>query len=468
MLSFLSANKQMSTDALYELRSLYKDWVPFFYEVGTPNYIDLWHDVPYYGKTDQKGILYTPKTEKLNYALGDNLITFDFVYSAFQDFRTFLRRAAAIGKTSLPAIFNNFNVHKSFVDSLQRYSDYILSQINTYNVALIQSGKTVIDPIRYIVDFIDTLGAADEIISYYSFFASEQTNILSTGLALEFFNSDHDNDAGKIEFYLSTDQFALYAQTAANFGFRVNKNAPWMLIADLNSKPMKGFRSINKSGETIDIDGYLKLNFIPLGKDEDKPDFSYLFENYHDKVINWTYVLLQAVLSYGYNDYRKRKQTASISGGVEVFPDSNFRNVMNSHVIRKPDIIVEIKEINNAQLNNTFFLTILEKILKQEFKADCDVKYRTFRKKYDLMKKHDDKLSKSLDLLEHFYSSTRIFDPNTKKPMWTIQKSLTSKNVNGNILHKNEPTISQATEKYYATNGAVAEYYIGFNDFPNI
>ena len=42
---------------LYEYRKWYKEKTSEIFEASNPNYIDLWYDVPFYGKVDTFGKL---------------------------------------------------------------------------------------------------------------------------------------------------------------------------------------------------------------------------------------------------------------------------------------------------------------------------------------------------------------------------------------------------------------------------
>ena len=72
----------------------------------------------------------------------------------------------------------------------------------------------------------------------------------------------------------------------ANFGFRVNKNAPWQIIADLNSKPMLQGRPIKttnpETGEstTTVMTPYMHQHYIPDIK-------TFFSQNYNRETVNF-------------------------------------------------------------------------------------------------------------------------------------------------------------------------------------
>ena len=53
------------------------------------------------------------------------------------------------------------------------------------------------------------------------------------------YDFDHNDDVSKNSLFLEDTHFDFYRETAKKFGFVVDKNAPWRLIADLSSSAMK-------------------------------------------------------------------------------------------------------------------------------------------------------------------------------------------------------------------------------------
>ena len=189
---------------------------------------------------------------------------------------------------------------------------------------------------------------------------------------------DADNDIDKNK-YFANPGFHKYISAAANFGFRVDKNAPWTLIADLNSKPMREGHTIIRRGQSNTVDGYLQQH--------------YTFEEFVSKV------------------------------------------------------------------PNCLFLRMLESLLKTEFKTKNNRKYHKFRKDfYDSTQDiFEEEVAFSLGDLEAFYNPTKVFDPKTLKPYWTIPKD------RRNLLTLAPDDVMIPSEKKMPTvERIVTEYYTGF------
>ena len=462
---------------LYENRRWYKEKTSEIYNQFNNNYIDLWYDVPYYGKVNRNGILMAPIRSSLEQAATFNLVTFDFVREAYEDFVFFMKRGLVQGKTTgnLKELLGDFKVKKSFNDSASTYTHYSFSAMKAFNAFVDASGEVILDFETYVCRFLKYLDLNNILFSYYSFFAGRATPINATGLAIELLNKNHDDDRSKNDFY-KEPEFHKYVQIAANFGFRVNKNAPWMLIADLQSDVMTKQRKIKRQGKVNLLPGYMIKHFIPNADS--------LFEQHYVRVIARSMTLLKEALIHGYVKYQNSMVYLVDHGKVTCEPDNNFKTITTVDVRRTPSRILNIKTYKTSlskrpassktskidlashpKFNNSFYLKMFEKILKQEYSVRLDHKYRAFKKYFDKQTTSlsDDDYSSYLDilsLLESFYTSTKMFNFSTKKPLWTHPKSsLTTKKEN--IMIPNEKVIPNI-------NKTVVEFYTELNDISNI
>lgn len=74
---------------------------------------------------------------------------------------------------------------------------------------------------------------------------SKYYNPSSTGLCIEIFNDSIGLDSVKFEKFIKSPNFEFYLLAAAKHGFFVDKNAPWRLVANLNSPRMQEYMSLN-------------------------------------------------------------------------------------------------------------------------------------------------------------------------------------------------------------------------------
>jgi hypothetical protein len=292
------------------------------------------------------------------------------------------------------------------------------------------------------------------IFSFYSFFASPLITPRCGGLALEIVLEDYNEDINK-NLYFKNPEFQKYVRAAASFGFRVNKNAPWSLVADLNSKPMRKGRTVTRRGqEPITFDGYLQQHYIP--------DLDYLFENHYDKVIDMTFFLLKTTVFKAYREYQDLMQFLVTPGKTTFTPDPSFNMASTAAIHRGRPTSTTIDKYSFTdfivKLPDCLFLRILENILRTEFKTKNNRKYHKFRKDFYILTKdyvHD--LDFTLSFLEEFYDPTKVFDPKTLKPHWTIPKN------RRNLLTLAPDDVMIPSEKKMPTvERIVTEYYTGF------
>ena len=450
--------RPINSYSLFENRRWYKEKTTEIYNNFNNNYIDLWYDVPYYGKVNRNGILMAPSKASLIYSMNHNLTTLNFVTQAFNDFVFFMKRGAAQGKTSLRTLFSDFKVKKSFYDSQSQYLNFAFSFMHAYNDYIVNNGKVVYNMETYVCEWLNFFKIQQTLFSYYSIFAGKFTPVNATGLAIEFFTDNHDSDFSKNRIY-QNPEFYKFVQTAANFGFRINKNAPWMLIADLNSAPMRTGRRIKRSGKITKVDGYMEQDFIPT--------LDYLFEQYYDRVSLSALSFLESAMIYGYKEYQSKRYIIRDEKIIYEI-DADEKLISFGNPVRDPSRLIPIDSYKSSLSKNPaslaveeadlrrifdshFYLKLFEKILKEEYKTDNDKNYRIFKNKFDQKNNSNHSIREILDVLESFYSSTKIFDPTTNKPFWVSpKKDLTNLNQHGMIPdEKEKPTVSRIVTEFY-------------------
>ena len=271
--------------------------------ITNPNYIDLWYNSPFYGKITTRGQLCVPRNDKIRLTSSNQGVnSFDFIHDAFNDFRGYILRSISMGTSNLDELFGDFRAKRSFEDSQRKYLAHAAGMMETYNSFLIASSGHVVSVGQYIESFIDffpkvhkTLGP----ICFSDFFASHRTPLSGTALSIELSLQSHNEDFGKNKIFKNESLYK-YIQAAANFGFRINKNAPWQLVADLKSKPM---RTYFNNHVIVSADS-LFHGFTTTDPETNK---TYHQEPYYVPAMLIEFYLLGRVLQWGYNEYRKIK-----------------------------------------------------------------------------------------------------------------------------------------------------------------
>ena len=436
--------RELTTKEIFYERKFYKDVVrqifinysvPVFHTFhkpsGNPNYIDLWYDTPFYGKITPFGELYIPDDARISFGGGQNLASFPFVHDAFNDFRSYVQRASNLGKADLAELFGDFGPKKSYENPKISYFRFALKFMEGFNGYLKMSKNSATNLQEYkdeFIKFYSKYGPHDKVpLSFSNFFAASGTTINATALAIELAVVNHTEDFPKNRIFESAS-FYKYIQAAANFGFRINKNAPWSLIADLKSKPMRtyfnkhGIHDVNSLFYGYQTSGghYGTPSFL-LEKDLTDAQLEELKNPhvqlpYYKSASLYEFAALGAVLFEGYSRYRKNmmyevKTSFCINSGT------NFKSRDEISVYNRTQKIVNIEKISEKQFFENYvvdasILYFIEKMKRFESKKRNHIKYEIFRKKLDYIintKSTQSALSQGLMLIGNYYNPTKIF-----------------------------------------------------------
>jgi len=254
------ANNKLNTKDLYNFRKSYSENA---YPKGKTfeEPINLWYDIPLYGKVNTNSIPVFVKTSKLS-LINDQLLL-DFVKDAAQDFLNACKSLVNAGKTCISTIISSFTVKKGYIDF---FTEHQRIQNNYKNILFdyIKSGNKQ-NEIITIKDFVT------EFFKYYEDYSNissisglsvftVKNSCYQTGLSFDVATHPHDDDFIKSQLFLNNPSFNDYTRIAGNYGFYVNRNAPWNLIANIGSKQMQQYmkkRGINS------IESLFETHFSP-------------------------------------------------------------------------------------------------------------------------------------------------------------------------------------------------------------
>ncbi len=171
----------------------------------------------------------------------------NFVADAFENFIIEFQKASISGKLDAddPYLFD-VKAYRGFIDPVKGYRDYTSKIINIFNTKFLtkERRETINDFSSFFVLFSSYLSEISESlpITFGSYITSIYSGALNTGLAIHISDLDASNDSVKEEFINSTN-FQFYKVTAEKHGFSINKNAPWILTADIASPSMLRYSS---------------------------------------------------------------------------------------------------------------------------------------------------------------------------------------------------------------------------------
>tara|TARA_R110000851_G_scaffold174822_1_gene321013 strand:+ start:1689 stop:2981 length:1293 start_codon:yes stop_codon:yes gene_type:complete len=169
-----------------------------------------------------------------------------YVASAYDQFVAEIKTAVANGKIRNAPFFQNMEVKQSYLPVRNAHRAILGAASSRFANFYIRSGrlKEIKNFNQFLIKFIDFLYEFAELNSLSSpaFLLSKSSDISTTGLVLDLELKDFSQDKDKFAF-IRSPYFEYYKKCAQRYGFYVDKNYPYRLVANLSSPAMKQFMS---------------------------------------------------------------------------------------------------------------------------------------------------------------------------------------------------------------------------------
>jgi hypothetical protein len=214
------------------------------------SYLDLWYSKPLYGKIDTKFNPVECAAAKLDLLIDDRgnsrYYALGFVADAFEAMRIYVDNMHTRGAITKDAFFYPLRAHSGWVSTNNLYRaniDRVYELFrNDFLTAALQrkvSNKLITNFDNYLpvfLEFLNHMTSTSPIPLTRSGFILKSNPYSACGLMVEIANEqDSSNDQKKYDEYFSDNQFSTYVDVAAAFGFYVDMNVPWRLVANLES-----------------------------------------------------------------------------------------------------------------------------------------------------------------------------------------------------------------------------------------
>jgi hypothetical protein len=237
-------NNESGVKEIYESRELYEEFYP-----EDTNQFDLWNALPLYGKVNTLGVAVYPKESQLSYISKSTdkkqLAVLTFVADSFKKMRehyeTVFKTNAEVGGTDF--FKEQLEPTRAWESSLLGFSDYIQSFYDKFyeNVLLGLADskriKNFNDFVAVLFDYLQTEQAAFTRMGYNE---SRNTSVLTTGLAIEIFEGEYGDDLMAYNF-TNDPNFPIYDELCRKYGFKIDRNIPWRIIANIKSSNLSPF-----------------------------------------------------------------------------------------------------------------------------------------------------------------------------------------------------------------------------------
>tara|TARA_Y100000592_G_scaffold75678_1_gene118279 strand:+ start:23585 stop:24775 length:1191 start_codon:yes stop_codon:yes gene_type:complete len=245
MSAFFREKNEESTIELYNKKRIYDNIV----KSDTRTLVNFqFAEKALYGRVDRKYIPIVPN----NYVLElkgfgaeaestQSARALNFVVDAFTDMRRqFQKKALTNGISPNEQFLSNPAVYKAYASPKQEYNQYIDAYLEAYK-QVAKSRKLMFDDFdQFVATIMPFLlkTARKKPFTYPAFVKSTFCPINVSGLVVEIADIDPANDHKKVENFIESPNWDFYLTACGNFGFMVDRNVPYRLVADIASAEM--------------------------------------------------------------------------------------------------------------------------------------------------------------------------------------------------------------------------------------
>ncbi len=214
-------------------------------------FANIYNENAMFGVVDLEGDIIAPINnpsffKAVNFANNKNIYMLDFIADAFNDMKNYLNQATLKNLLSNQSAYYNPNAKKGYqnIDNLY-ISNYLFELENFKRQALADKhlDSKIIDFKSFVKEYTKYLKKVcltnpvikSKIVPYYNF------TFFTSGLGTSFSDEDPGDDIAKyIDYYLD-EGFLCFSQACVRFGFKHDKNLPFIIIADLKSPAMEPY-----------------------------------------------------------------------------------------------------------------------------------------------------------------------------------------------------------------------------------
>lgn len=188
----------------------------------------------------QKGLKrFTTKTNK------EDLKAVNFVVDNFEAMAQRFRKHARMGLIDKDDQYlSDLKVYKAYEDPTVLYTNYVRAYFKSVASVFRQENSNIINFEQFINALNSYLEATTNSklpFTMPAFIKSRLCPLSVSGLVIEIADLKHSNDDQKIQQFVNSKNWDFYANTCNTYGFMIDMNAPWRLVADLDTVSMLSY-----------------------------------------------------------------------------------------------------------------------------------------------------------------------------------------------------------------------------------
>jgi hypothetical protein len=232
----------------YNVNKFFEDYV--LQKEYYPYQLDTWKDKKFYGLINNKEQAIYPKNEYLSLNSNDNGVSFQnmvFVSEAFQDMKKYHKSYLLNNKfNNNGSVYISLDIKASAEDLLTIHVAHLDNLYNIFSNTFLTNTRKI--NIKDFITFSKQFLSFIKLISPYfpitrsSFIKHKSCSPAVSGLTIDLATDVlYSDTATKADRFISDSNFDIFIDSARRFGFYVDKNTPWRLVADLASPVMKDY-----------------------------------------------------------------------------------------------------------------------------------------------------------------------------------------------------------------------------------
>ena len=229
----------LSSYAAYYQRLLYREEI--YPDVNYPP-LDIWYDKVYYGRIDKEQNTILPNSKNLK-QLRPGVFALDHVVNQFLAFQEKMKFALDSGICLLDgnSLITAPVAKKAYKNPIPSYNAYLNSIFSTFTSRFQRDTNKITNFDTFANLMIDFLIETSHFvpITLTNYLLGDLGSVLNTGIAIALDVADPGDDNYKYENWLSDPNFDFYVTAAKKYGFIIEKNIPWLMVADLFSNQTK-------------------------------------------------------------------------------------------------------------------------------------------------------------------------------------------------------------------------------------
>ena len=250
------------------------------YPTDGPKPIDFWYQVPLYGKINYDGeVVYLGGAKFLSTIAGektsDEVLALRPVAAAFKEFNEEYKALMAL--KSCPDApdddpLSSINPRRGWTAVNNLYHRHISNFFNSLGSTFLKENQRERSLVNF-GDFVKLFAEAVDMtagkmpITKTAYVKSNLCTHRTSGVVIDVGLGDFSDDLIKHTKYIKSPHFNTYRYMAKRHGFLVDKNAPWRLVADLASEPMKKHMAMDgTTPKTFFSDYYLKSHVYDIAE----------------------------------------------------------------------------------------------------------------------------------------------------------------------------------------------------------